>query len=92
MEKWPDTTAPGIDKQGEGFIEKPAHDQDRQRAANMMEAVEKDRKFYDSPENPGKDFNQNDQAYSQSSKKDFVHTKSKFHHKDDTVNDLNAEN
>lgn len=92
MEKKPDTTTPGIDKQGQGFLRKPAHDQNPEHEKKMKEAVAHDREFYEDPENPGHKFNLNDQAYSQSSPKDFVKTHSKFHHSDDSVPNLDPEN
>lgn len=77
--KTPDTTTPGIDKQSHGFLRNNLHDQDIEHEMEMKAAVEKDREFYDSPENPGKNYNINDQAYSQSSPEDFVKTTSAFH-------------
>ncbi|RYG50575.1 MAG: hypothetical protein EOO01_10415 [Chitinophagaceae bacterium] len=91
MENKPDTTVPGIDKQGQGFLRKPSHETEKDKEALMQSQVEKDRDFYESPQNPGKDFNINDQAHSQSSQKDFVKTTSKFHHADDSVENLDPE-
>jgi hypothetical protein len=80
-----DRTVPGIDKQDEtnGFADIVVHDHETLHEKQTKRAVEKDRAFYDNPENPGKKFNLNDQAYSQSSPQDFVETHSKFHHADE---------
>jgi len=87
----PDTTVPGIDHQESEVNEYIVNDAERVHALETREAVEKDRDFYESPENPGRDFNINDQAYSQTSPEEFVKTHSKFHHKDDTIENLNPE-
>ncbi|NMH27980.1 hypothetical protein [Flavobacterium silvaticum] len=92
MQKKPDTTVPGIDRQDHGFIRKAAHSTDESHEQQMREAVKHDREFYDDPKNPGKEFNVNDQAYSQSSPEDFVRTNSKFKHSDDYVENLNPDN
>lgn len=88
----PDTTVPGIDRQESEINEYIVNDAERIHAREMHEAVEKDRAFYDSPENPGRDYNINDQAYSQTSPKDFVRTHSRFHHADDEIQDRNPGN
>lgn len=89
--KKPDTTVPGIDYQESEVNEYIVNDAERVHAAQMHVAVEKDRAFYDSPENPGRKFNVNDQAYSQTSREDFVKTHSKFHHSDDTIENYDPE-
>ncbi|RZJ65148.1 MAG: hypothetical protein EOO50_15020 [Flavobacterium sp.] len=89
--KKPDTTAPGIDYQQSEVNDYIVNDAQRIHAPEMHDAVEKDRAFYESPNNPGKKFNQNDQAYSQSSPNDFSKTHSKFHHADDNIQDLNPD-
>lgn len=82
----PDTTVPPIDRQDytTGFLEIIVNNHETLHEKEMKDAVEKDREFYESPENPGRRFNQNDQAYSQSSPKDFVETHSKFLHSGET--------
>ncbi|RZJ70524.1 hypothetical protein [Flavobacterium sp.] len=87
----PDRTAPGIDYQESEINDYIVNDAERVHAEEMKKAVEKDRAFYESPENPGKEINQNDQAYSQSTPRDFVKTHSKFHHKDDTIENYDPE-
>jgi len=87
----PDTTTPGIDYQQSEVNEYIVDDAQRVHAEHMHKAVEKDRAFYDSPQNPGRNFNQNDQAYSQTSPHDFVKTHSKFHHSDDTIENYDPE-
>ncbi|NUY82169.1 hypothetical protein HUK80_14790 [Flavobacterium sp. MAH-1] len=89
--KKPDTTVPGIDYQESEVNEYIVNDAERVHAAQMHEAVGKDRAFYESPENPGRKFNVNDQAYSQTSPEDFVKTHSKFHHNDDTIENYDPE-
>jgi|GEM_PF-2855485 len=89
--KKPDTTAPGIDHQDSQVNDYIVNDAERVHAAQMQDAVAKDRKFYESPENPGKEYNINDQAYSQTNPKDFVKTHSKFHHNDDTIENYDPE-
>ena len=46
------------------------------------EKLAKEREFYDDNDNPAKDYNINDQAFSQSSAEDFVKTVSGFTHAD----------
>jgi hypothetical protein len=87
----PDKTYPGIDYQESEVNDYIVNDAERVHAREMKEAEQKDRAFYDSPENPGRDFNLNDQAYSQTTPEEFVKTHSKFHRNDDTVQDLDPE-
>lgn len=87
----PDTTTPGIDRQESEVNELIVNDAERVHAQQMQKAVAKDRAFYESPDNPGRDFNQNDQAYSQTRPEDFVRTHSRFHHSDDTIENYNPE-
>lgn len=87
----PDTTVPGIDHQESEVNEYIVNDAERVHAKQMHEAVEKDRNFYESPDNPGKRFNENDQAYSQTRPEDFVRTHSKFHHSDDIIENFDPE-
>lgn len=49
---------------------------------SAQEKLRKEREYYDSPDNPAQKFNLNDQAYSQSSAKNFITTVSAFHHAD----------
>lgn len=46
------------------------------------EKVAKEREYYDDKENPARNYNINDQAFSQSSPEDFVKTTSGFTHSD----------
>lgn len=90
--KKPDTTVPGIDYQESTVNDFIVNDSERVHAQEMKKAVQRDRMFYESPDNPGRDLNQNDQAYLQSTSDDFVKTHSKFHHADDEIQDLNPDN
>ncbi len=66
-------------------IEDELHSNDGMTAASARDSktIEPHESYdYDASEKPGKKYNINDQAYSQSSKKDFVKTVSNFEHED----------
>ncbi len=67
----------------------PESEHERQTKA----AVAKDRANYEHPENPRQKFghNINDQAYSQSSSRDYIRTHSKFFHAENPDDRLNAD-
>ncbi len=57
------------EKDGKIFVPHSAH-----------EKLVKERAYYDSPRNPGRNLRINDQAMSQSSPKNYIKTTSAFHH------------
>ncbi len=54
---------------------------------DAAEKLAKEREFYDDNDNPAKNYNTNDQAFSQSSAEDFVKTVSGFTHSDGSKGD-----
>ena len=63
------TSVQVYDKEGGIFVPHSAH-----------EKLIKEREYYDSPTNPGRNLRINDQAMSQSSAKNYIKTTSAFHH------------
>ena len=54
-------------------------------ADDAKDKVAKEREYYDAKENPARNYNINDQAFSQSSPSDFIETVSKFRHNSDKL-------
>ncbi len=54
--------------------------------SDPKEKLEKKKEYFDAKENPGRQYNINDVAHSQSSRDDFIETVSKFHHADESEN------
>ena len=68
------TSVQVYEEKGKIFVPHSAH-----------EKLVKERAYYDSPANPGRNLRINDQAMSQSSAKNYIKTTSAFHHSDEFV-------